>query len=233
MKSFVTLSFAVISVSVLIAHAVPADAARAAKPSQSAKFTICSGQTYALCATAACFVMDGLAYCECDVMSGASISLTDAFGDGQNVCSVNAQGVGNGYMVSTYSLPDAVVAPEGNEALYTCPASSSTGAYAQCDGGLCFTSTESASFPGFDSPLGANQIICSCPITVADPSTAKSGYQIVGPYPCQKAFFKNCHRAAANKKTGAQIYVGAPAGVPRKLTNLLDGSVPALNQCLP
>ena len=233
MRIFATLSFVILAAIVLTAHALPASAGTAAKPSKSSKFTICAGQTYALCATASCFVMDGVAYCQCDVMSGDSISLTDAFGDGQNVCTVNAQGAGNGYMVSTYSLPDAVVAPEGNEALYTCPASSSNGAYAQCDGGLCFTSTESASFPGFDTPLSANQIICSCPITVADPSAAKDGYQIVGPYPCQKSYFKNCHRATANKKTGAQIYVGAPAGVPRKLTNLLDGSVPAFNQCLP
>lgn len=202
-------------------------------PSKSSAFTICSGQTYALCATASCFVMDGLAYCQCDVMSGDSISLTDAFGDGENVCSVNAQGVGNGYMVSTYSLPDAVLAPDGDEALYTCPASSSNGAYAQCDGGLCFSSTEGVSFPGFSAPLGSNQIICSCPITVADPATATIGYQIVGPFPCQKSFFKNCRQATANKKTGSNIYVGAPAGVPRKLTKQLDGSVPALNQCLP
>ena len=89
---------------------------------------ICSDQTYALCALANCFVMDGLAYCQCDVMTGDSISTTDAFGDGENLCSVNAQDVGNGYMVSTYSLLDTVLAPDGNEALYTCPASTLNGA---------------------------------------------------------------------------------------------------------
>jgi hypothetical protein len=177
--------------------------------------------------------MDGVAYCQCDVMAGDSISLTDSYGDGQNVCSVNAQGVGNGYMVSTYSLPSAVLAPDGNQALYTCPASTSNGSYAQCDGGLCFTSTQGASFPGFDAPLSNSQIICSCPITTADPSTARTGYQIVGPYPCQKSFFKNCHRTTANKKTGSIINVGAPAGAARNLTRLLDGNVPPINQCLP
>jgi len=136
-------------------------------------------------------------------------------------------------MVSTFSLPDSVVAPGGTQALYTCPVSSSNGAYAQCDGGLCFTSTQGKSFPGFSQPLGSSQIICSCPITVADPSTAKKGYQIVGPYPCQKSFFKNCKRTTASKKTGSQIYVGAPAGLPRALTRELDGSVPPLNLCLP
>lgn len=199
----------------------------------SSKFIICSGQTYALCATASCFVMDGVSYCSCDIENGDSISLADSFGNGQNVCTVNAQGVGNGYMVSTYSLPDSVVAPNGDQALYTCPGQSSSGAYAQCDGGLCFASTEGVTFPGFSQPLSDSQIICSCPITVANPSTATLGYQIVGPYPCQKSFFKNCRRRVANKKNGSQIYVGAPTGVPRALTRELYGSVPQFNQCHP
>ncbi|MGO9455319.1 MAG: hypothetical protein ACLQDV_30355 [Candidatus Binataceae bacterium] len=198
----------------------------------SSKFVVCSNQTYALCAASSCFVTDGLAYCVCDVESGDSISLADSFGNGQNVCTVNAEGVDNGYMVSTFSLPDSVLAPDGSQALYTCAASTSSGAYAQCDGGVCFTSTQGKSFPGFGQPLSESQVICSCPITVADPATATTGYQIVGPYPCQKSFFKNCSRATANKLTGAQIYVGAPAGVPRLLTRQLYGSVPALNQCL-
>lgn len=177
--------------------------------------------------------MDGVAYCECDVESGDSISLSYAFDNGENVCSVNAAGVDNGYMVSTFSLPDSVVAPDGNQALYTCPAGASNGAYAQCDGGLCFTSTEAQSFPGFSEPLTDGEIICSCPITVADPATARVGYQIAGPYPCQKSFFKNCERASANKKTGAQIYVGAPSGTARLLVRLLNGSVPTFNECRP
>ena len=174
---------------------------------------VCSGQTYALCAVASCFVLDDVAYCKCDVLSGDSISLSDAFGNGQNICSVNAEGAENGYMASTFSLPDSVVAPGGSQALYTCPASTSTGAYAQCDGGLCFTSTEGQSFPGFSEPLTDGEIICSCPITLANPATAMVGYQIAGPYPCQKSFFQNCKRATASKKNGSQIYVGAPTGV--------------------
>jgi hypothetical protein len=114
----------------------------------------------------------------------------DAFGNGENVCSVNAQGPGNGYMVSTFSVPSSVVAPDGNQALYSCPANTSTGAYAQCDGGLCFTSTEGASFPGFSAPLTDAQIICSCPITVADSATARVGYQIAGPYPARNLSLK-------------------------------------------
>lgn len=228
MKIFPSVSLLAAAISGLMIAVTPAHAA-----SNSSKFTICASQTYALCALASCFVMDGIAYCQCDVMSGDSISLSDKYGDGNDVCSVNAQGAGNGYMVSTYSLPDAVIAPNGNEALYTCPASTSNGAYAQCDGGMCFTSTQGASFPGFDTPLGNSQIICSCPITTAEPAAAQTGYQIAGPYPCQKSFFKNCHRGATNKKTGSTIYVGAPTGAARNLTRLLNGSVPPINQCLP
>ena len=178
-------------------------------------------------------MLDGLAYCKCGVMSGDSISASDAFGNGQNICSVNAEGAENGYMASTFSLPESVVAPGGNQALYTCPANTSTGAYAQCDGALCFTSTEGQSFPGFDEPLTDGEIICSCPITVANPATASVGYQIAGPYPCQKSFFKNCNSATASNKNGSQIYVGAPIGVAQLLTFQLYGSVPTLNQCLP
>jgi hypothetical protein len=204
-----------------------------ASPSPSSAFTICSGQTYALCAVASCFVLDGVAYCKCEVKSGDSISLSDAFDNGENICTVNAAGADNGYMASTFSLPDSVVAPNGNQALYTCRADTSNGAYAQCDGGLCFTSTEGQSFPGFNQPLTDGEIICSCPITVADPATAKIGYQIAGPYPCQKSFFKNCKRPTANKKNGAMIYVGAPTGVAQLLTQKLNGSVPPLQQCHP
>ncbi len=118
-------------------------------------------------------------------------------------------------MVSTFRLPNSVLAG-GNMALYTCPAGKSDGAYAQCDGGFCFTSTEAGpSFPGSDEPLAANQIICSCPITVADPDTASFGYQIAGPYPCEADFFKNCQSADTNKRTGTTIPVGAPTGSAR------------------
>src|ERR1700730_18527829 len=178
----------------------PASASdRASGSTAAAPFCdICQGQTYALCAVASCFVLNGVSYCKCDVMSGDSISLPFEFGHGQDICSVNAEGAGNGYMVSTFSVPASVIAPDGDQALYDCPASTSTGAYAQCDGGLCFTSTEGQSFPGFDKPLQKGELICSCPITVANPDTAKVGYQIIGPYPCETSFFQNCSSETAN-----------------------------------
>ncbi|MGH7029438.1 MAG: hypothetical protein ACREE9_11025 [Stellaceae bacterium] len=194
-------------------------------------FKICTSQTYALCAVASCFVLDGLSYCKCDVKSGDSISLPFKFGRNQNVCTVNAEGKKNGYMVSTYSLPPSVVAPYGDQALYDCPAGSSNGAYAQCDGGVCFTSSKSQSFPGFAKPLAKDQIICSCPVTLATPQNSPAGYQIAGPYPCERSFFANCKKAVANTNTGATIYVGAPTGVPRLLTRRLYGRVPPINEC--
>ena len=193
-------------------------------------FKICENQTYALCAVAGCFVFDGLSYCKCDVKSGDSISIPYDYGRHRDVCTANAEGEKNGYMISTFSIAPSVVAPYGNQALYDCPARTSNGAYAQCDGGVCFTSSEGQSFPGFDKPLNKNEIICSCPITVASPM-AMTGYQIAGPYPCQQSFFRNCRKAVTNSETGTQIYVGAPTGAARALTRELYGHVPPLNEC--
>jgi len=194
-------------------------------------FAICTKQRYALCAAASCLVYNQVAYCKCDVEFGKSISVPYTFEDG-DICAVNKQGYGNGYMMSTYSLPASVVSG-GKQAIYTCPGDTSDGAYAQCDGGFCFASTRGRRFPGFDRRLKANEIMCSCPITVADPGPSTVGYQIVGPYPCQQEFFENCNGAVANTDTGSTIVVGAPTGTARLLTMELDGSVPELNHCEP
>ena len=191
-------------------------------------FTICENQTYALCATAECRVYNGVSYCKCDIKHGDSISLSFDYRK-SDVCEINAAGKTNGYMVSTYSLPPSVK-KGGDEALYTCPAETATGTYGQCDGGLCFKSTRDERFPGLGK-ISKDEIICSCPMTTADPSTAKTGYQIVGPYPCQKSFFKFCSSKVANTDTGSRIYVGAPTGTPRFLTKQLYGKVPPLNHC--
>ncbi len=65
------------------------------------EFKICKDQTYALCAAARCNVYDGVAYCQCDVKHGDSISLPFHMGKDQDVCSVNAAGADNKYMIST------------------------------------------------------------------------------------------------------------------------------------
>src|SRR5436309_11517107 len=66
-------------------------------------FVICENQRYALCAAASCFVYNGVAYCECDVLKGDSISLQLDFSTGtgqENVCDVNVQARTNGFMRS-------------------------------------------------------------------------------------------------------------------------------------
>jgi hypothetical protein len=194
-------------------------------------FKICEDQTYALCALASCFVLNGVSYCKCVVKNGDSISLAFNYSGG-DVCSINADGVGNGYMLSTFSVP-VEARPGGNKAIYTCPAATSDGAYAQCDGGTCFTSTRGQEFPGFAEPLKNNEIICSCPITEADPSSALIGHQIAGPFPCQASFFANCRNASAHTRTGGTVYVGAPTGVTAFLSKELTGSTPTFNQCPP
>lgn len=192
-------------------------------------FKVCKGQPYALCAAAQCSVYDGVAYCQCEMKSGNSISLAFQTSKGEDVCSVMAAGAKSRYMVSTYSLPRSIIAQNGDRAMYDCPGGNSAGAYAQCDGGLCFTSTEGTKFTGFDQPVPKGQIICSCPIS---PATANhGGYQIMGPYPCQNSFFKYCNPSVANTKTGSTMYVGAPTGTPQALAAQLNGTVPALNEC--
>ena len=69
-------------------------------------FKVCKDQTYALCAAARCNVYDGVAYCQCDVKHGDSISLPFPMGKNEDICSVNAAGANNKYMISTYSLPE-------------------------------------------------------------------------------------------------------------------------------
>lgn len=194
---------------------------------------VCNGQPYALCATARCTVYDGVAYCQCDEKVGDSITLPFQLSNGQDVCSLMAEGSNNGFLVSTYSLPASIVAPNGNQAIYNCPGGANEGAYAQCDGGLCFTSTEQTSFPGLDQPIPKGQVICSCPISTPGTAQGSLGHQIAGPYPCQQSYFQNCNIATANSQTGSTIYVGSPAGGVQAFTAKLNGSVPTLNQCNP
>jgi hypothetical protein len=188
---------------------------------------ICPNQTYALCAGASCFVFNDVAYCTCDVKQGNSISSPFKY-DGGNVCSVNAQGANNGFMVSTFSLPPSLIAPSGNQALYVCPRTSRA-AYAKCDGGICFTSTTGKSFPGSNAQLGNDQIVCSCPVEKANPI---QGLEIIGPYPCQASFFHQyCDAKTANGDNGSTLYDGTSIGSTVIGTLLLDGSVPRLNTC--
>jgi hypothetical protein len=53
----------------------------------------------------------------------------------------------------------------------------------------------------------------------------------MGPYPCDKSFFKYCKGDTANSKTGSTIYVGAPTGAVQGLAALLNGQVGPINEC--
>jgi hypothetical protein len=214
-------------------------------------FVICQNQRYALCAEASCFVYNGVAYCQCDILKGDSISLQLSYssptGD-RNVCDVNQQGRTNGYMVSTFSYPNNVT-KGGPAAVYTCPGSadalagvSAPVAYGQCDGGLCFKSTRYKRFPGFTRRLRKDQIICSCPIsTGATPGSSDSfGYQIFGAYHPDAPQGSRCDADACAAcsvsnptANGATIPVGAPTGSAKFLTGKLDGlPLPDINECL-
>jgi hypothetical protein len=84
------------------------------------------------------------------------------------------------------------------------------------------------SFPGLDT-LAQDEIVCSCPIQQSPLNLA--GYQIAGPFPCQKSWFENCRRKTANSNTGSMIQVGSPPGAGDLLAFLLNGRVPPSHNC--
>ncbi|SAL44687.1 hypothetical protein AWB70_03434 [Caballeronia cordobensis] len=194
--------------------------------------SICRNQEYALCAGVRCFVYNNVAYCRCNLQFGDSVSRRLSYAGG-DVCTFNAEGSGNGYVVSTFSVPPASAGPSGDRALYFCPPTSNSGAYASCDGGICFASTRGQSFPGLGR-LGQDQIVCSCPIaTGTSGSAAKVGHQIFGPYPCQASFFENCTSAVATGANGTIIYEGAPTGSYEIGALVLNGRPARFNMCFP
>ena len=245
-----------------IAVSAEGSTTRAAKPEMceaAGEFLILKNQKYALCADASCFTFNQVAYCECDLLKGDSISLPLEFGEDENVCTVNQEGNGNGYRVSTFSVPKQTEFPDGDFAVYTCPGennkgkyggvSAAVGSYAQCDGGLCFTSTKGNNFPSFEK-LSKDEIICSCPIaTNCEKSSANpDGHQIAGPYDsvtgCDPSACLRCDAAALTDlecKTGNPVSfvgiqddlpVGAATGTGNVLSCLLlGGDVPDLNGC--
>ena len=123
-------------------------------------------------------------------------------GKGEDVCSVNAAGANNKYMVSTYSTPEQVASPQGNGGVYTCSGGSAGGAYAQCDGGCASRAPRRRPSPVSTSPCQREVIVLL--ITTAS-STGGQSYQILGPYPCDKSFFKYCRNETANTRTGSTI----------------------------
>lgn len=192
----------------LAATVQPASHAQATSPNRKANEVLkdfplipLKNQKYALCAGAVTFNFDGITYARCVLKDGNSLALKHPY-KGGNAETVNKIGnaPGNGsFLVSTYSPPS----PDEN-ALYSC---TSSGAYAQCNGGICFTNTTGNEFPGLGR-LASNEIICSCPITVA------KGYHVTGPAQCptsRSAYDKICGKGSekAVTKDGASLYIGA------------------------
>jgi hypothetical protein len=247
MRGVFKLIFLLLAVQLFTALSAQWGSALAADP----PFVICDKQRYALCAEASCFVFDGVAYCECDVKHGSSISLQLGFTTSagqQNVCDVAKQGDRNGYLVSTFSLPDNIK-KGGPAAIYTCPGTDNAGsgvpapvAYGQCDGGICSNSSRGQNFPGFEKRLRPSEIMCSCPVST-DATAGSSdalGYQIFGAYHPNAAPGSRCDASACAPcsvpnptANGASIHVGAPTGSGEFLALKLNGPpLPALNQCL-
>lgn len=159
-------------------------------------------QKYALCAGAVTFNYDGITYARCRINDGNSVSEKQSY-KGGNIETVNSIGnaPGNGsFMVSTYSPPNPA-----DYALYSCR---SEGSYAQCDGGICFTSTTGKSFPGLGT-LSSSEIVCSCPIV---PSS--KGYHVTGPSQCptsRSQYDQICGKGSekATTKNGVSLHVGS------------------------
>ncbi|UZR30614.1 hypothetical protein [Methylococcus mesophilus] len=218
--------------------------------SQEPPINICKNQTYALCASAECFVYDNVAYCKCDIKFGDSISSSASYtalsGEEVNGCDINRQGRFNGYMLSTYSLPPEV-RKGGSQAMYTCPGSANTQggieapvAYAQADGAFCFTSTKGQRFPGFERRLKKGEIICSSQISNASTpgSTSSLGYQVSGPYSPYAPVGRRCDDSGCAKcsvpsptANGSSIPVGVAAGAPDIANVVLYGKPQAVNSC--
>jgi hypothetical protein len=179
-----------------------------------------TGQNYALCAGAQAVNFDEVTYAKCTKQSGTSISEQQnypfpstnnfpAVDTSGNIATVNQGGTApGGYVVSTYSPPSGI-------ALYTCDG----GSYAQCDGGLCFTSTSNSSSTLL-GPVSKSQIICSCPVT-----TTTISFQVFGPSGCPRTardYDAICGTNVTSINNGAILYIGSPTGFPEALAACIN-----------
>jgi len=157
-------------------------------------------QPYALCAGADTWNFDGITYAKCAKMNGNSVSLTQSYPPNNDISTVNSLGIsqGSAYIVSTYSPPSST-----QYAVYSC---NKRGAYAQCDGGICFSNTSGKVFPGLGQ-VKDTEIICSCPITTS------SSYQVFGPAECPKTraeYDQICGSGIKSSKNGQHLKIGSP-----------------------
>lgn len=187
-------------------------ASAAEDPALTSTFEAMPNQTYALCAGAKSFNFNGVTYAKCRLKNGNSITLSHDF-PGGDVLTVNKQLTDTGgFMVSTYSPPSPKL-----YATYTC---SRNGAFAQCDGGLCYR--YDGDFPGLGK-VRANEVICSCPIVYK-----KAVYHVTGPATCpttRQEYDSICGSGSRKDMTadGAILHIGSggPAAVQHEVQNRL------------
>jgi len=230
----------------VIADSDSANNDRALAKKKKGPFVICEDQTAVYCGLARCWALDQVAYCKCNVQSGdsfsAKLTTTNAnipgTGRKSDACDYNELGGdGNGYLLSTYFLDESPGPP--TTASYVCDKTSS-GAYAQCDGGFCFGSTMNNRFPYFGT-LSGSEIICSCPITKAP----EKGHTFVfaGPYDPERTKPKRCKKKEFKKfcttkyskgggvENGEIIPVGGPPGVGEIASAALAGKPVKIKRC--
>lgn len=190
-------------------------------------------QKYALCAGALSFNFDGITYAKCRKLRGDSVTLTHAYPPGvlnKNIETVNKIGTApnnRSFRVSTYSPPNSSI-----YAVYEC---TEPGAYAQCDGGLCFENTSGKPFPGV-GPVARHEIICSCPIVTTD-----SVYHVTGPAACPTTLAEYnavCGAGAAQAQTadGVILRIGSsgPADTQKAQDDYYDqqfGTTSTMKKC--
>ena len=181
-------------------------------PGLPGHFVILRNQPYALCAGAQAVNFNEITYANCAKLRGNSISLQQNFpfapgndDNPGNIATVNEGAPSRGgYIVSTYSAPAGAVDPNGNLAVYSCDRGGSS---AQCDGGLCFTSTTGKN-PPLWGPVSNSQIVCSCPIR-----TTALPFSVIGPKPCPATaaeYDAVCGANGSQANNGATIFIGDP-----------------------
>ena len=203
-------------------------------PGLPGNFVILRNQPYALCAGAQAVNFNEITYANCARLRGNSISLQQNFPSAPgnddnpgNIATVN-EGAPNrgGYIVSTYSAPAGAVNPNGDLAVYQCERG---GSFAQCDGGLCFTSTTGRN-PPLWGPVSSSQIVCSCPI-----QTSAVPFEVFGPKPCPTTaaeYDAVCGANVSRANNGATLFIGGPSGGFVSLAEcLLGGQQVTLNTC--
>jgi hypothetical protein len=194
-------------------------------PGLPGQYVILKNQPYALCAGAQSVNFNAITYAKCSILFGNSLSIPQNFPNG-NISDVNEGAPrSGGYIVSTYSPPAGAIAGAGsNLAVYTCE----RGNTAQCDGGICFTSTTGRSSKLWGS-VSSNQIICSCPVL-----SLPIPFEVMGPFPCPSTaleFDQVCGLTGSAINNGATIYIGGPSGGFVKGAACLTGTSPNFNTC--